>query len=141
MNNSETPALSSSGRLDMIKLFRVVLAEIFGDGVMTGKELQILKNVREIIPIDPESYKKILGEIACDLLKEARTSDDDAEPEEIFRKCCQIVFTKESTPRDDEILLLKRLAQALNVPAESIQQIIDSEGKVNNGGNTSVTEI
>lgn len=125
MNDNST---NDTGVLDLKGIFKVVLQEIFGDGVMTGEELKILKTVREIIPIEASEYKLILSEISANLMKETRTSEDDADPGEIFKKCCVIAFSR-GYPNDSEIGLLKRLAEALMVPADEIGSILEDAGK------------
>lgn len=118
---------NTGGVLDLKGIFKVVLQEIFGDGVMTGEELKILKSVREIIPIEVSEYRQILSEISANLMKETRTSDDDADPADIFTKCCSIAFSG-GYPNSAEIVLLKRLAEALRVSGEDTEKILTDAG-------------
>lgn len=115
--------------LDLKGIFKVVLQEIFGDGVMTGEELKILKSVREIIPIEAGEYRQILSEISANLMKENRTSEEDANPGDIFMKCCSIAFSS-GYPDGAEISLLKRVAEALRVPEDEIGIILDKAGEL-----------
>jgi hypothetical protein len=122
---NQIPNKPSETSLDLKMIFRIVLSEIFGDGVMTGKELEILKNIKEIIPIEPETYKLLLSEVAGNLMTEKHSLDDDADAGKIFEKCCSIAM-KDHFPGVSEMLLLKRLALALEVPQEETDKIIKS---------------
>lgn len=121
----QTDIHTNEHKLDLTKIFRIVLSEIFGDGVMTGKELEILKNLREIIPIEPDTYKLLLSEIASDLMTETHSLDEDADPGEILKKCCDLA-NQDHKPGIKELLLLKRLAIALEVPENETEEIIKS---------------
>jgi tetratricopeptide (TPR) repeat protein len=109
---SEEPALTTEF------VYREALKEIFGDGVLSPREEEYLKNLRDYLEIPQEKYQQIFAEVSA----LPRSTNLEFEPYEFFFNLTTRAM-QDGVLEDSEKALLAKAANALELEKEAVHQI------------------
>jgi len=128
--SSPLTPFAEEGRLTVEVVFRILLEEILADGILDAAEGELLRAVRDRLPIDPARYEAILDEARRRAAKLAKgkvigQSKDKAgplDPKVLYRR----LFAKaieDNVLEDAERVLLQTIAEALLLAGEEVASI------------------
>jgi len=121
-------------------VYRTMLEEIMGDGVITSDEEWIVKNMREYLEIPNEKYNKIFTQVQeAKSLKKIPDLDRDFSPKVFLSKILAKTI-EDGVITDEEKSIIGKIAGALLLNQETIAEVFQEVKKAYKagGGKTAV---
>lgn len=109
---AEEPALTTEF------VYREALKEILGDGILSPREEEYLKNLRDYLEIPQERYQQIFAEVSS----MPRSTNLEFEPYEFFFNLANRAM-QDGVLEESEKNLLAKAANALELEKEAVHQI------------------
>ncbi|MBU1109106.1 MAG: hypothetical protein KKB51_20685 [Candidatus Riflebacteria bacterium] len=129
--NGDIPGSESSESVLTTEfVYRAALKEMLGDGVLSSKEEETLKILRDYLEIPPEKYQRIFQEVS----KMSRTIDREFDAYAFFRSLTRQAML-DGVLEDHEKELLVKVANALALERETVFEIF-AESVRNTGSET-----